>query len=200
MNVTIIRHDSSTAGHCSLPAGSGVINALDDVLMLSDQELALMLVGEEPVSAEELARRSNAHEQAKLGDPLPQTFTGQPGVEVFEPVDGQQLNGWAASPGTTRGRVRLLATVADGAKLEAGDVLVARSTDPSWTQLFLIAGAIVLEEGGPLSHAAIVAREFGIPAVLNVKGALRSLEEGAEVEVDGTVGTVTLLDDFMDAA
>ncbi|MCH7669642.1 MAG: hypothetical protein IIC71_10675 [Acidobacteria bacterium] len=180
--------------------GSGMINALDDVLMLSDQELALMLVGEEPVSVEELARRSNAHEQAKLGDPLPQTFTGQPGVEVFEPVDGQQLNGWAASPGTTRGRVRLLATVADGAKLEAGDVLVARSTDPSWTPLFLIAGAIVLEEGGPLSHAAIVAREFGIPAVLNVKGALRSLEEGAEVEVDGTVGTVTLLDDFRDAA
>jgi rifampicin phosphotransferase len=110
------------------------------------------------------------------------------------------MDGWAASPGIIRGRVRLLATIADGAKLEAGDILVARSTDPSWTPLFLIAGGIVLEEGGPLSHAAIVAREFGLPAVLNVKGALRSLEEGTEIEVDGTSGTVTLIETVAGAA
>ena len=93
----------------------------------------------------------------------------------------------------------MLASVADGAKLEPGDVLVARSTDPSWTPLFLIAGAIVLEEGGPLSHAAIVAREFGIPAVLNVAGAMRALQEEAEVEVNGTTGVVTLVDQLVDA-
>ena len=67
---------------------------------------------------------------------------------------------------------------------------VHAATDPSWTPLFLIAGGIVLEEGGPLSHAAIVAREFGLPAVLNVTGAMRHLEEGSEVEVDGTAGVV----------
>ncbi len=179
---------------------SGLIARPDDVLMLSDQELTVMLVGEEPVSPDELSRRRSAFEQAKLGDPLPQTFAGHPGIEEFAPLDGDRLEGWAASPGVTRGRVRLLSTLADGAKLEAGDVLVARSTDPSWTPLFLIAGAIVLEEGGPLSHAAIVAREFGLPAVLNVKGAMRSLEEGAEVEVNGTAGAVTLVDELVEVS
>jgi pyruvate,water dikinase len=179
---------------------SGLITAPDDVLMLSDQELTAMLVGDEPASAEELGRRRSAFEQAKLGDPLPQTFSGHPGAEEFLPTDGDRLEGWAASPGVSRGRVRLLASLADGAKLEPGDVLVARSTDPSWTPLFLIAGAIVLEEGGPLSHAAIVAREFGLPAVLNVQNAMRSLEEGAEVEVNGTAGAVTLVGELVEVA
>jgi phosphohistidine swiveling domain-containing protein len=179
---------------------SGLISNEGDTLMLSDQELGAMLMGDEPVSMEEIDRRSSAYQQAKLGEPLPQTFTGQPGVEEYEPIDGHRMDGWAASPGIVRGRVRLLATIADGAKLEAGDILVARSTDPSWTPLFLIAGGIVLEEGGPLSHAAIVAREFGLPAVLNVKGALRSLEEGTEIEVDGTSGTVTLIETVAGAA
>jgi phosphoenolpyruvate synthase/pyruvate phosphate dikinase len=168
--------------------------------MLSDQELTVMLVGDEPVSAEELSRCREAFEQAKLCDPLPQTFTGHPGTAELAPLDGDRMEGWAASPGVVRGRVRLLASLADGAKLEPGDVLVARSTDPSWTPLFLIAGAIVLEEGGPLSHAAIVAREFGLPAVLNVQGAMRSLDEGAEVEVNGTSGAVTLVGELVEAA
>jgi pyruvate,water dikinase len=78
--------------------------------------------------------------------------------------------------------------------LRRGDVLVARTTDPSWSPLFLQAGAIVVEEGGPLSHAAIVARELGIPAVLNVPGALARLEGGDhEVSVDGDEGTVVVL-------
>jgi phosphohistidine swiveling domain-containing protein len=179
---------------------SGLVTAPDDVLMLSDQELTVMLVGDEPVSADELTRRREAFEQAQLGDPLPQTFTGHPGTEELAPLDGDRMEGWAASPGVVRGRVRLLASLADGAKLEPGDVLVARSTDPSWTPLFLIAGAIVLEEGGPLSHAAIVAREFGLPAVLNVQGAMLSLDEGAEVEVNGTAGAVTLVGELVEAA
>ncbi len=179
---------------------SGLVDSGEDVQMLSDQELTAMLSGDEPVSAEEIGRRRAAFEQAMLGDSLPQTFVGDPGVQEYEPLEGDQMEGWAASPGLARGRVRLLSAVADGEKLEPGDILVARSTDPSWTPLFLIAGAIVLEEGGPLSHAAIVAREFGIPAVLNVPGALRALEEGSEVEVNGTKGLVTLIEQLVEAA
>ncbi|NIP98300.1 MAG: pyruvate, water dikinase [Akkermansiaceae bacterium] len=67
---------------------------------------------------------------------------------------------------------------------------MAHSTDPSWTPLFLTAGAIVLEEGGPLSHAAIVAREFGVPAVLNVADAMAVIADGEELIVDGTQGEV----------
>jgi pyruvate,water dikinase len=180
-------------------ASSGLIPHTDDILMLSDQELSEMLLGDEPVSHEELRRRHEAHRQAVLGDALPQTFEGHPGALEYIPVEGDRIEGWAASPGVVRGRVRVLSSLADGAKLEPGDILVARSTDPSWTPLFLIAGGIILEEGGPLSHAAIVAREFGLPAVLNVTGAMRHLAEGSEVEVNGTAGVVIRIDALVGA-
>ncbi|HVM40361.1 MAG TPA: PEP-utilizing enzyme, partial [Acidimicrobiia bacterium] len=82
--------------------------------------------------------------------------------------------------------------LADGARLEPGDVLVAPATDPSWTPLFLVAGAVVVERGGPLSHAAIVARELGLPAVLNAVDATTWLTDGDVVEVDGSAGTVRI--------
>ncbi|MBI2168269.1 MAG: hypothetical protein HYU28_02035, partial [Actinobacteria bacterium] len=74
------------------------------------------------------------------------------------------------------------------------DVVVAPTTDPSWTPLFLVAGAIVVERGGPLSHAAIVARELGLPAVLNAVGATHKLADGMIVDVDGEEGVVTILE------
>jgi pyruvate,water dikinase len=79
--------------------------------------------------------------------------------------------------------------------MKEGDILVAHATDPSWTPLFLVAGGLVLEEGGPLSHAAIVAREFGLPAVLNVADAARILADGERVEVDGTAGVVRRIEE-----
>jgi pyruvate,water dikinase len=172
-------------------AASGHIAGESDVLFLADSELTDMLLGGEPVATGELVRRREAHEASLEAEPLPETFEGLPGVDVFEPAEGDSVEGWAASSGTVRGRVRVLRELADGASLEPGDVIVAHSTDPSWTPLFLIAGAIVLEKGGPLSHAAIVAREFGLPAVLNVRGATQLFSTGDEVEVDGTTGLVT---------
>jgi pyruvate,water dikinase len=79
----------------------------------------------------------------------------------------------------------------DAGALRSGEVLVAPATDPSWTPLFLMAGAVVVERGGPLSHAAIVAREFGLPAVLNARDATVRLADGMIVDVDGSAGTVT---------
>ncbi len=170
---------------------SGLLSEREEVMLLSDTELEEMLAGAEPVSPEEIARRRNALSRAEEGDPLPEVFEGVPGVEVLPDITGDVLEGWAASPGRVRGPVRVLRSLAEGGDLAAGEIIVARSTDPSWTPLFLIAGGIVLEEGGPLSHAAIVAREFGLPAVLNVKGATRAMGTGDEVEVDGTGGVVT---------
>ena len=170
---------------------SGHLTGETDVMFVSDDELTDMLLGGEPVAKAELVRRREAHQAALDGEPLPETFVGQPGVETFEPATGDTFDGWAASPGSVRGRVRVLRDLADGAALEPGDIIVAGSTDPSWTPLFLIAGGIVLEKGGPLSHAAIVAREFGLPAVLNVRGATSVFSDGEYVEVDGTSGVVT---------
>jgi pyruvate,water dikinase len=75
--------------------------------------------------------------------------------------------------------------------MRRGDVLVCRTTDPAWTPLFRLAAAVVTEIGGVLSHAAIVAREFGIPAVVGAGDAMSALTDGASVTVDGTAGTVT---------
>jgi pyruvate,water dikinase len=75
--------------------------------------------------------------------------------------------------------------------LRQGDILVASYTDPAWTPLFFIAGGLVLEQGGMLSHGAIVAREVGLPAVVNVQDATLLVETGQEIVVDGTRGRVT---------
>ncbi|HKH57853.1 MAG TPA: PEP-utilizing enzyme, partial [Rubrobacter sp.] len=77
------------------------------------------------------------------------------------------------------------------ASLEPGEILVAPSTDPGWTPLFLTAGGLVMEMGGPMSHGAIVAREYGIPAVVGVPDATERIETGARITVDGSAGEVT---------
>src|SRR5262249_2672754 len=87
------------------------------------------------------------------------------------------------------------------AQLAHGEILVAPSTDPGWTPLFLTAGGLVMETGGAMSHGAIVAREYGIPAVVGVAGGTGPIHSGQTVTVDGTTGTVTLAlgDDATDA-
>ena len=79
-----------------------------------------------------------------------------------------------------------------GARLEPGEILVAPSTDPGWTPLFLTAGGLVMEMGGMMSHGAVVAREYGIPAVVGVAGATEQVTTGQQVTIDGAAGTVTL--------
>src|SRR5205807_3837723 len=79
-----------------------------------------------------------------------------------------------------------------GARLEPGEILVAPSTDPGWTPLFLTAGALVMEMGGMMSHGAVVAREYGIPAVVGVAGATEQIATGQRVTLDGSAGTVTV--------
>jgi pyruvate,water dikinase len=102
-----------------------------------------------------------------------------------------RLSGIAASAGAVTARVRVALTPEEGAEIEPGEVLVAPFTDPGWTPLFTVAGAIVMDLGGLLSHGAIVAREYGIPAVVNTRSATSTLRTGQVVTVDGSAGTVT---------
>ena len=99
-------------------------------------------------------------------------------------------SGIGVSSGHAKGRARLVRHPDDGTRLAKGEVLVAPSTDPGWTPLFLRAGGLVMESGGYLSHGSIVAREFGIPAVVNVPGVMSAAREGELLEVDGDRGTV----------
>jgi pyruvate,water dikinase len=109
-------------------------------------------------------------------------------------VDGRVLTGTAASAGRATGKARIIRHPDEGARLLAGEVLVAPSTDPGWTPLFLRASAVVMEVGGYLSHGAIVAREYGIPAVVNVPKLLEKVTDGARLVVDGDAGRVEIGD------
>ncbi len=104
------------------------------------------------------------------------------------------LRGVGASRGTVTARARLITDPADADTLAAGEVLLCIMTTPEWTPLFGVAGAIVTDSGGMLSHPSIAAREYGIPAVVGVRGATTAIPDGALITVDGTSGVVRLED------
>ena len=165
-----------------------------DVWNLDHAELRAVLDGSMDLEvARELAARRRAEFQAELmrreaGDDPPVFLEGDQAIATQ--AHGRQLRGLGISPGVWTGTVRVLRSPAEGDRLQPGDVLVARATDPGWTPLFLTAGALVMELGGMLSHGAVVAREYGLPAVVNVVDACARLEDGQTVTVDGHRGVV----------
>ncbi|MGF1469386.1 MAG: PEP/pyruvate-binding domain-containing protein [Sandaracinaceae bacterium] len=137
-------------------------------------------------------RRLQFARDCSLPDPPP-NFVGVPPPpgRLDETVD--VLSGLAACNGQAVGPARVLRAVRDAEDLVHGEVLVAPSADVGWSPLFLVASAVVTELGGPLSHAAVVAREYGVPAVVNVPGATRRIQTGDLVQVDGDLGKVRIV-------
>lgn len=107
-------------------------------------------------------------------------------------VPHRALPGLAVSVGIVEGRARVVTDLRDAA-LEPGDILVTPHTDPSWSPLFLSAAALVTEVGGLMTHGAVIAREYGLPAVVGVADATRLIADGQKIRVDGTDGYVELL-------
>jgi phosphohistidine swiveling domain-containing protein len=124
-----------------------------------------------------------------VGTALTKFFGWGPPLE-FEPG---LLRGHAGSPGTVRARARVIRTLAEAGALQPGEVLVARTTAPPWTPLFATAAAVVTDTGGVLSHSAVVAREYGIPAVVGTLAATQVIHDGQLLEVDGSAGVVTII-------
>jgi phosphohistidine swiveling domain-containing protein len=133
-------------------------------------------------------RAELARDQARPNPPA--TFVGTPPPVVLPPAGGAVLRGLPASPGIVEGRARVLFLESQMDELQPGEILVVHTTDIGWTPLFLVAAGVVTELGGPLSHAAVVAREFGVPSVVNVAGATRTIRAGDVLRVDGDRGTV----------
>jgi len=104
------------------------------------------------------------------------------------------LKGIPVSPGRVTGRARVIHSVQGAARIDAGEILVAPFTDAAWTPLFFSARAAVVDVGGLLSHASIVAREYGLPAVVNVKVGTTVIKDGQMITVDGTKGEIHLLE------
>jgi pyruvate,water dikinase len=101
------------------------------------------------------------------------------------------LAGLAVSGGTVEGRARVVRDISE-AELGPGDILVTTFTDPSWSPVFVTVGALVTEVGGAMTHGAVVAREYGLPAVVGVEGATRRITDGQRIRVNGTEGYVEL--------
>jgi pyruvate,water dikinase len=183
-------------------AGAGRITAPDDVFFLDLTEARVALRGADlrgPVAERrqsyqrEMRRRRIPRLLLSDGTDVEAAMAAQ--AREAPSANGQQrpgtLVGTAASAGTVTGKARVILDPA-GAHLEPGEILVAPSTDPGWTPLFMTAGALVMEMGGPISHGAVVAREYGIPAVVGVPDATMRIRTGDTVTVDGAAGTVAV--------
>ncbi|MCW9033890.1 MAG: PEP-utilizing enzyme [Alphaproteobacteria bacterium] len=110
-----------------------------------------------------------------------------------DPTSIKSFTGFAGSPGKARGKARVCRTVAEVAELEDGEILVAPTTSPSWAPVFSKIGACVTDVGGVMSHAAIVCREYGMPAVVGTGHATKIIQTGQMIEVDGTTGEINIV-------
>ena len=172
----------------------GLIAQPEDVFFLSLDELGE--VAESPHSMQKEVRARRAEFEGNKLCPCPDIIRGgqeiyAEGARLAEATEGQ-LHGIASSPGVVTGMARLIRGPEEFGKLQNGDILVAPLTNPVWTPLFAIASGVVTEVGGILSHGAIVAREYGIPAVMGVAGATKLVHEGQTMTVDGNKGIVYL--------
>ncbi|MGM0930564.1 MAG: PEP/pyruvate-binding domain-containing protein [Actinomycetota bacterium] len=178
------------------------ITAPDDIFFLDFTEARVGLRGADlrgPIAE----RRRNYQREMRRGH-IPRLLVSD-GTDVeaamaaqtcaASPADGQlrpgTLIGAPASAGTVTGKARVILDPVS-ARLEPGEILVAPSTDPGWTPLFMTAGALVMEMGGPISHGAVVAREYGIPAVVGVPDATTRIRTGDTLSVDGAAGTIVV--------
>ncbi|AWI04521.1 PEP/pyruvate-binding domain-containing protein [Clostridium drakei] len=175
-----------------------VIKETDDVFFCTWTELFSILSGEWDGKGLQfiIAGRKEWKKKMELIAP-PDVIYGET-PKFTEPViecSSNCLTGISVAVGKVSGLVRLISNPNEGGQLQLGEVMVAPSTDPAWTPLFLKAGAVVMETGGFLSHGAIVAREYGIPAVVNISGVMSILKDGQKVLVDGDNGKVFLVDE-----
>jgi rifampicin phosphotransferase len=178
----------------------GRFDVADDVFFLGRDEVAEAIRDGRP-RQELVARRRAEHERnerrtppywvGKVPDELPSgdRFDG-PRVAS---AGGDTLSGKGASAGVVRGPARITLSQDDFGRIQPGDIIVCPSSNPSWVPVFTIAGGLVTNTGGVLSHAAVVAREFGLPAVVGTGDATTRIADGRLVEIDGTAGTVRLL-------
>ncbi len=176
-------------------ASAGSITAADDVFFLDLPEVREGLAGRELHDVVAQRRAAYAQELGRRHIPRVLLSDGtepealQAGAAGAEAGPAGLLTGTPASAGTVTAPARVILEP-QGAHLEPGEILVAPSTDPGWTPLFLTAGGLVMEMGGPNSHGAVVAREYGIPAVVGVPDATSLIVTGHSVTVDGAAGTV----------
>jgi phosphoenolpyruvate synthase/pyruvate phosphate dikinase len=171
-----------------------VLQSQEDIYYLTFQELR-EVVSTRELDGEIVRQRKAEHERhRKLTPPRVLTSEGEIVTGAYQRADlpADALAGLAVSAGVVEGRARVLADMSD-AELEAGDILVTTFTDPGWTPLFVSIKGLVTEVGGLMTHGAVIAREYGLPAVVGVENATRLIQDGQRIRVHGTDGYVEIL-------
>jgi len=198
----------------------GALHAVDDVFQTTQEELDALMTGASTPGADEISERADDWRSWRNEEP-PRTFGERPPLpssELLGPactrvtsaimfylseMEGREryplqpsaslmLQGLAASPGCYEGRARIVRSPADLTRLSVGDVLVARTASPAYNVILPSVGAVVTDRGGTLCHAAIIAREFSVPAVVGLDQATLRIPDGARVLVDGDRGLVAI--------
>lgn len=167
------------------------LSALAPTLGLAPDDIPWLTADELLDLPPDAQRRAAQRRRIGVAPHPPDFFRGD--EPLAPPPASRRLQGLGVSPGTARGTARVLNDVTEAATLRKGEILVTHSTDPAWTPVFARAAGIVLELGSQLSHGAVVAREYHLPAVANISGATQHIEDGAELVIDGRSGTVWIL-------
>ncbi|BBY62691.1 PEP-utilizing enzyme [Mycolicibacterium helvum] len=172
----------------------GLLESADDIVYLTFEEIA---AGRPPAAASDIVRfrmqQRKRYQDIELsgygvGEPSPITVT------TSVAIVGETVSGLPVSSGIATGIARVVTDAAECTQpLSAQEILVARTTDPGWVALFMGAAGLVVDVGGPLSHAAIIARALGIPCVINTIDGTKRITNGAEIRVDGATGQVSIL-------
>lgn len=189
----------------------GVLDYAQDIFHLTLPEIADPGFRDNPPALREKIVRRITQRERYLNVELPFNFSGVPTPletqtldrkpDETKPVDVESdqtakpitLSGMGVSPGVVQGRARVLTDPAGDARMESGEILVCPTTDPSWAGLLMLASGAVVDMGGSLSHGAVVARELGIPCVMNTGNGSKMLRTGDTVRVDGSTGVVEVL-------
>ena len=173
-------------------AGRGILDEPMDIFFARLKQIDDAIARDTPAAWQEFGQNARAQKEAYLRDKArkPDWVLGE---KEEDQTIGDGLSGLPGSPGQAEGPVFQVLGPDDFARFPKGAVLVARTTNPTWTPLFYSAVAVVTESGGPLSHGAVTAREMRLPAVMSVKESLSRLKNGQRVRVDGTHGKVVML-------
>jgi pyruvate,water dikinase len=179
-------------------AAQEVLTRAEDVFYLHLRELEALSAGERRDWAALVTARRQAFAREERRRRIPRLLLSDgeafyDGVVASDQKDSAAILGDPVSPGIVEGTVRVVLDPRS-ADLAPGEILVCPGTDPSWTPLFLAAGGLVMEVGGMMTHGAVVAREYGLPAIVGVHQATQRLHTGQRVRVDGSSGRVTVLE------
>jgi pyruvate,water dikinase len=168
---------------------SRVIANRDDIFYLTFDEIT----GQMPADAKTVVARRRARREEYLRVDMPVAWTGTPVPSLPHGEATDVVTGLGVSSGVVEGVVRVV-TSENFAEVRPNEILVASTTDPSWASIMFISAGLVVDIGGALSHAAVVARELGYPCVVNTRTGTKSLHTGDRVRVDGSSGVVVVLE------